>query len=454
MKKILLVGDGGWPTGFERVTRAIGTKLQATGQFEVVHRGLGYHPEQGLKVPPYPYELKSAGQAPGDPLAVMQVPNWLKEDKPDLVLFVQDLWNQWDYLHEIPRELPTVGYFPTDTPNVKWSYALAAAALTEAVTYTQFGASETALGMRDAVDLLLAGYASQGVPDTQEATYFTVPRKHGELHIRVDNLAVRQNPAALPPIAHGRDEGRFYPVPKAEARKAWGLPEDAFVVLSVNTNQFRKRQDITIRAFAELCYFVPNSYLVLHCMGGDANGWDLAQLARLYGVSDRVICTHWAMPTITEEQLLLLYNSADVHINTGGGEGWGLTSVESALCGVAQCVPDWSATRELWKGAGVLLPVSDYRFEAKQFNAAHAIVSAQKTARELVYLAENPESLRGIGDWCQKRALSFPTWDEMGQQFVERVEKALAAPPPATLTLQEIREARNGHLSSELLTKL
>lgn len=454
MKKIVMVGDGGWPTGFERVVRAIGTQLQASGRYEVVQRALGYHPEQPMDVPSYPYEIKSAGQTPADAMGVTQVATWLREDQPDLMLFVQDLWNIWDYLHHVPRDMPTIGYFPTDTPNVKWSYAMAAAALTDAVPYTQFGAHETALGVRDAATILLNGYLGQGASLMDEATHLTLPRKGSELHARVDRLAACQNPAALVPIPHGIEPEKFYPVPKAEARQAWGLPEDAFVVLSVNTNQFRKRQDIAIRAFAKVRDRIPNAYLVLHCMGGDANGWDLSQLARLYGVADRVICTHWAMPTITDEQLLLLYNTADVHINTGGGEGWGLSSVESALCGVAQCVPDWSATRELWTGAGVLLPVADYRFEAKQANAAHAIVSAQQTADRLIYLAEHPESLRGVADLCQARARTFPTWAEVGQRFVERVDNALVAPAPKVLSLQAILDARQGVLTSELLTRM
>lgn len=453
MKKILLVGDGGWPTGFERVVRAIGTFLHDTGRYDVIHRGIGYHPDDDLKVPAYPYLIKSAGQTLDDPLAVRKVTTWLTEDRPDLVLFVQDLWNQWDYMHHIPRDLPTVGYFPTDAPNVKWSYALAAAALTEAVPYTHFGAKETALGIRDAVDILLAGYESQGVPATQEATHFTVPRKDRELHVRADQLAARQNPDAFRPIMHGIEPDKFYPVDQQEARRAWGFPEDAFIILSVNTNQFRKRQDITLRAFAKVAAHVPNAYLVFHCMGGDAGGWDLAQLSRLYGVSERVICTHWKYPTITEEQLLLLYNTADVHVNTGGGEGWGLTTTEAALCGVAQCVPDWSATRELWAGAGVLLPVPDYRFEPKALNTAHALVSVEQTADRLIYLAQNPEACRGVAEQCRERALSFPSWTEVGRQFEARIAEVLEAPPAKVVTLQAVRDARAGALTSELVLR-
>jgi glycosyltransferase involved in cell wall biosynthesis len=453
MRRVVMVADGAWPTGFERVARAVGTHLQATGQYEVVHRALGYGgPEQELRVPPYPYELKSADQMSYDPLAVTNMPKWIKEDRPDVVLFIQDLWNITNYMGYVPRDLPTVGYYPVDTPNIKWSYAMGAASLTEAVTYTDFGAKETALGMRDLVDVVLNSYSNQGVDMSQKASWMTLPKDKMELHLRVDNMAARQNRNGFSVIPHGIDHEMFYPMDKAECRQMWNFPQDAFIVLNVNTNQFRKRQDITIRAFAEMAAKVPNALLVLHCMGGkDREGWDLAQLARLYGVEDKVICTHWAYPELTDEQLLMLYNSADVQINTGGGEGWGLTAVEAALCGVPQFVPDWSATREIWSGHGVLLPVSDYRFEPRYINTAHAMVDVRGTAALLAQYATDRDLLQATGEACRNRALQMPTWDEVGAQFAKRIARALSSDPAVPMRLNEIRDSRRDVLQSDLL---
>lgn len=451
MKRVLMVADGAWPTGFERVARGIGTYLHGTGQYEVIHRAIGYGPREKLRVAPYPYELKPAHQSADDPMAYGQVGRWIKEDKPDVILMIQDLWNQTNYVARVPRTVPTVGYYPVDTPNLKWNYCLGAAALTDAVPYTEFGAVETALGTRSAVDVILSGYAAQGIPLNQKATWLTLPKDGLELHMRVDRLAARQNPDALRPIAHGIDHGLFAPADRAMCRKLWGLPQDAFVVLNVNTNQFRKRQDLTIRAFAQVAAAVPNAYLVLHCMGKDSNGWDLAQLGQLYGVQDRMICTHWAYPELTDEQLVALYNSADVQINTGGGEGFGLTAVEGALCGVAQLTPDWSATRELWAGSGVLLPVSDYRFEPKYINTAHAIIDTKATARLLIDLAQHPDTVATIGATCRERALRLPSWPDVGQAFAERIAGALEDQPVTPMTLADIRDVRHAELESELL---
>lgn len=454
MTRVLMVADGGWPTGFERVARGIGSYLQSTGRFEVIHRGLGYGPESKSRVEPYPYELRPTNQVPHDPLAVTQVPEWLKEDKPDAVLMIQDLWNQTNYLGYVPRDMPTVGYYPVDTPNIKWSYAMGAAALTDAIPYTTFGAKETAIGMRDLADLVLDAYAKQGVDLDARATWMTLPKDGMELHLRLDRLAERQNVEGYRPIPHGVDKMLFYPMSKKDCRQVWNFPQDAFIVLNVNTNQFRKRQDITIRAFAKLAAVRPNALLVLHCMGGsDKDGWDLAQLARLYGVQDKVICTHWSYPELTDEQLRMLYNTADVQINTGGGEGWSLVNVESALCGVPQLVPDWSATREIWAGAGQLLPVLDYRFEPKYINTAHAILSVDAISDLLIDFAVDPYLVQYVGDSCRERALTLPSWEQVGQQFAVRIQDAIAAvtTPDVPLRLRDIRDYRSGDLPSELL---
>jgi D-inositol-3-phosphate glycosyltransferase len=451
MTRVLMVADGGWPTGFERVARGIGTWLQGNG-FEVIHRTIGLGPNGVSKVGPYPYETRPVLQTGADPLAVMQVPTWLDEDKPDAVLFIQDLWNQTNYLGYVPRGLPTVGYYPVDTPNIKWSYAMGAAALTEAIPYTTFGAKETALGVRDLVDMVLTSYQSQGVDMDSEATWMVLPKDKMELHLRVDRLATLQNIEGYRPIGHGYHPGMFYPMDKAECRRTWNFPENAFIVLNVNTNQFRKRQDITIRAFAQLAQSVPEALLVLHCAGNDKEGWDLAQLARFYGVQDKVICTHWAYPELTDEQLCMLYNTADVQINSGGGEGWGLSAQDGALCGVPQLVPDWSATREIWTGAGLLLPVSDFRFEPKYINTAHAIVDSWATAGILKQLAESRDALPALGQACKERAESGLTWNDVGQLFGERIRGAIenSTRDAEPVSLADIRNRRTPGLESEL----
>ena len=451
MKTVMMVADAAWPTGFERVARGIGTVLHNSGQFRVIHRGLGFGGKKSA-VPEYPYEVRPSGQTPDDPMAVMQMSRWLQEDQPDVVLMIQDIWNQTNYLGHIPKDLPSVGYYPVDTPNLKWSYGLGIAALTEAIPYTTFGAHESALAVRDAAHLIVSSHGKAGTDIDAPAIGLSLPKDGMELYVRTERMAARMNLSGYAPIPHGIDHSKFQPIDQQEARRVFGLPESAFVVLNVNTNQFRKRQDITIRAFAKLRRSVPDALLVMHCMGGnDRDGWDLAQLARLYGIEDRMICTHWSNPNLTDEQMNYLYACADVQINTGGGEGFGLTSCEGALCGIPQLVPDWSATREIWKDAGLLLPVQDYRFEPKYLNTAHAIIDVDKTAELLVWLARNPERSHAYGTGCRTRALQLPTWEDVGQQFLTRIQRVLDPTPPRPMTLRAMGASGVDVIESELL---
>jgi glycosyltransferase involved in cell wall biosynthesis len=446
----MIVGDAQRPTGFERVVRAIGDALHATGRYTVIVRGVGFNPDKPGTVPPYQYEVKQAGPTTGgDPHGSKFLPDWIEEDKPDVILFVEDLWNQTKIMRHFPEHtgIKTMGYYPVDSPNMKSNYAVTVAALDDAIPYTAFGARETAAGLQDAINLWLDGPLA-GMDDT--ILNLRIPQEGQELRVRMDRVAALQNPEAFAPIPHGIDPDAFTPVPKNLARKMWGVPESTFVVQSVNTNQFRKRQDITIRAFAWMAQHHPDSMLLLHCSNGDAYGWDLAQLSRLYGVQDKVMCIHWVLPELDHEQLQSLYSLADVHINTGGGEGWGLTSVESALCGVAQLVPDWSATKEIWEGHGMLLPLENYRFEPKYINTAHACVDPLQAGKRLLYLAQNQQVTQGLADACQKRARELPTWAQVGQMFVDRVDAVLAQPPATGLTPAELKAARKAVVRPQL----
>src|SRR3954464_1747592 len=89
--KLLLVGDAGKPTGFEKVLRHVCEHLHSTGRYDLVIRGVGYF--DGDKHEPYPCEVKATGGNPDYPVGVLNFADWVEEDKPDVVWTVQDLWN-------------------------------------------------------------------------------------------------------------------------------------------------------------------------------------------------------------------------------------------------------------------------------------------------------------------------------------------------------------------------
>jgi hypothetical protein len=105
-------------------------------------------------------------------------------------------------------------------------------------------------------------------------------------------------------------------------------------------------------------------------MGIVDQGWNIIRLmireCKNFGISDsgrRLIITNPDLSpanSVSEEFLNVIYNTADVGVNTSLGEGWGLVPFEQAACGIPQIVPDHSASTELFNNRGILLPTRPF----------------------------------------------------------------------------------------------
>jgi D-inositol-3-phosphate glycosyltransferase len=449
--RLLIVGDAGCNTGFERVVRGVATHLLSTGMYDITVRAIGLHAmEKATRT--YPYTVKPWGGTQDDPLGIMQFKRWLSEDQPDLVLIVNDLWEITNYLAHKPKELPAVVYFPVDTPNMKPLFCMGLGAAAQVATYTKFAAIEAAAGVRRMVDTIFSTQPEDSPVHTGALGWMSLPKPPMNLHVRPERLARYQNVEGYSIIPHGMERGIFEPRDKKEARRFIGIPEDAFVVSNINANQFRKRQDLTIRAFKMLVDEVPEAFLVMHSAGGDRGGWDLLDLCAYFEVSsDRVACVHYANDNLTDDELVWLYNTADVQINTGGGEGWGLTAFEGAACGIPQMVPDWAAPRELWADHGILLPGTDVRVEAKRgLNTLHLSVDAEITAAWLQRFAREPELRTTYSERALELANKQLSWDEIGAAFHQILQNALNEPALNSMTKADIYADRIGEVKSEM----
>lgn len=447
--RLLIVGDQGVNTGFERVVRGITQHLHDLQEYEIIVRGLSYF-DAAHSVRNYPWTVKPWGGQKDDPCGVTNFTSWLEEDKPDVILIVQDIWNITNYLSYKPREIPAVVYFPVDTPNLKPMFCVGLAAASEVVTYTKFGAQESAAGVRRMADMI---FRTKSEPEFEDAQllWSTLPKGPMELHLRWDRFARFQNLEAYNIVPHGLEVGVFVQRDKRAARDFIGVPQDAFVVLNVNTNQFRKRLDLTLRAFKLLVEQVPEAFMLFHCAGGDEDGWDILDLAEYLEIpADRIGCVHYSTPKLTDDQLCWLYNCADVQINTAGGEGWGLTSFEGAACGVPQMVPDWSATRELWGSDAILIDVANYRVYERQLNTCHAEIDVRDAANALKMFARNPEIRTTYSERALKVVAQQKSWDEVGAAFHQILQNALKEPAARAVTKRELLAARDPNVRSEL----
>ena len=134
-----------------------------------------------------------------------------------------------------------------------------------------------------------------------------------------------------PPITiyNGIDTQLFSPQ-KESARAAFGIPEDAFVILSVASFWTEGKGLSMLLELSEK--LPPKTVLVL-------GGQDLEQVKK-----PNVICFN---RTESQEQLASLYSTADVFINASIEETFGLTTAEAMACGTPAIVFNSTACPEI-----------------------------------------------------------------------------------------------------------
>jgi D-inositol-3-phosphate glycosyltransferase len=317
----------------------------------------------------------------GDPYGREQLPRLLDEVRPDVVLLHHDL-----YLYSVLEEALTtrphvrvVAYCPVEWASTRPGNLRTLAGAGVVVTYTEFGARAVA-------------EAFAGRPDAPE----------------------------LEVIGHGVDAVTFHPVEGARRRLFPDRPdlEDAFVVLNANRNVPRKKVAVTMTAFAELAAGKDDVFLLLH-MGMLDRGVDVRALARELGIEDKLLLPHRedAPPRLPDETLNLVYNAADVGLNTATGEGWGLVAFEHGATGAAQVMPDHSACGELWEGKALLVPVEEGRHE-------DGIVSRDGVVAALERLYADPGLRADLGRAAREHALDPRFhWDTIAQSWKTLLER-------------------------------
>ncbi len=364
--KLLWSGDIVAMTGFARVTENVIKHIK--DDFEIVVLGHNWwgdpHPlQKEYKMYPSSNRFQTA------PFGEDRIREIVIAEAPDIVFTINDMWianEQYKRIQDLHKEkkFKFVGYSPMDSYN--WTGCLSDTAndWDGIVSYTEFGAREFIKG---------------GI----------------------------KKPVAVVP--HGVTPGQFYPKDQKEARKELGLAEDAFIVFNGNRNQFRKRQDITIAAFAKFAKDKPKTQLYLH-MGKKDQGWDLMHVfdreMKKNGIdpNGRIILTSDTdgPPNVEVDTLNTIYNAVDIGINTCKGEGWGLVNFEHAACKVAQVVPSHTSCKEIFEGYGRLIRCDHIDVDTN-YSREMPCPSTQHLVEILDDLYENKEKLEATAELCYER---------------------------------------------------
>jgi glycosyltransferase involved in cell wall biosynthesis len=415
--KLLWCGDIVAMTGFARVTENVISRLK--DDFEIVVLGNNWWGDPT----PLQQEYKmypSSNRHQTAPFGEQRIREIVEREQPDIVFTINDMWiineqyNQIKDLHKAGK-FKFVGYAPMDS--YAWTGCLADTAneWDAVISYTEFGAYEFMRG---------------GI--TKPVTV----------------------------IPHGVTPGQFYPVDKAEARQRLGLKQDSYIVFNGNRNQFRKRIDITIKAFADFAVDKPEAMLYLH-MGLKDQGWDIMEVfAREMtraGIdpNGRIIMTSNQAnpPNVSVEMLNDIYNACDVGVNTCKGEGWGLVNFEHAACRVAQIVPDHTSCREIFEGYGQLIRCDHVDVDTN-YSREMPCPSAEHLTELLDYLYENPDIEKEVAEACYKRVTDPQfSWDTVASQFGGVFEEVLSQRPETVTEPKEKKKERKERTRTRKLGK-
>jgi len=388
MTRILIIGDAVAPTGFARVIRSIFTPLQS--DFELHQLATRYDGR------PHDYGWTLYPAAKGkSPYGYDQIVSLIAEVKPAIVFLLYDIPFQIPYLEHLRKASPPpkiVMYSPVESGPIAPEIMQRLEGVARYVLFTEYG--------RDEIHKSLERVRA-------ENPMFDFP----ELEV----------------IPHGVDSDRFYPlgddegeIParRLEARRALKFDDaehlNAFIVLNANRNMPRKRIDLTMQGFAQFARDKPaNVKLYLH-MATEDTGWNVAILAKRYGIYDRLMMTRAdnVRPQFSDEQLNLLYNACDVGITTTTGEGWGMVSFEHAATRAAQIIPRHTSLAQLWKGCAEFVePVMKLTYPGN-LTEGH-IVTPAGVAAALERLYRDHDYRRSLAEAAYRNA-TLPEFDWSG----------------------------------------
>jgi len=212
-------------------------------------------------------------------------------------------------------------------------------------------------------------------------------------------------------IPHGVDTNLFCPPVDRDAAKRLLNYAGKFVILSDARNQPRKMLPRLLLIFARFAADKKDVVLHLHCDPHDpaarTGGYDLRSMIASLGIGEQVCFTHGfsIRRGVTLSRLAALYQAADVHLLTSGGEGFGLPTLQACASGVVPMAPDYSANRELLEEHGEPVRVSG--FEEAGFGIQWALIDIEDCVARLNGLYYDRDLLERKSGMCRRFALEY-----------------------------------------------
>jgi len=235
----------------------------------------------------------------------------------------------------------------------------------------------------------------------------------------------------VPMIPHGAS-GAFHPVApndpgrykghtiqtKEAAKAAFGLSGKT-VVLRIDRHIYRKNYGAFFRVMRPILQQRPDVVCVIHCRPVDEYGNLYDLISREPGAvnHDPNSIFGWSHPQyiltgahdtfrgLSDDDLNVLYNAADLLVSPTMAEGFGLTLLEAMACGVPVVSTNYSAVPEVVGPGGVLIEPT--AFVTNQYAHEWALVNEPLMTAAVARLIDKPTLRRELGKAGRKHALTY-----------------------------------------------
>ena len=333
-KKILLLADDfRLPSGIGTISKEI--IFNTVKHYDWVQLGAALqHPEAGQA---FDLSQQVAAETGVEDAAVKLIPwngygdrnilfSLINQEKPDAIFHFTDP-RYWTWLYALEHEIKTSFNIPLiyysiwdDLPYPMWNAPY-------------YGSCDLIMGISKQSDNIHREVLKQngfGVVDYD---------KNKILHEVPHNIKCNQVITGFVP--HGLNHNVFKPLPQTDELyqatfKKLKIDNSVdFVVMWNNRNIRRKQPGDLILAFKHFVDRLPTDkrsrvMLLMHTQAIDDNGTDLRAVATTLAPNCKII---FSEQKLSAADLNAMYNIADVVVNIGSNEGWGLSSTESMLAG-------------------------------------------------------------------------------------------------------------------------
>lgn len=207
-----------------------------------------------------------------------------------------------------------------------------------------------------------------------------------------------------------------FPEEKKRIREGLGIPQDAFVVLTVADNQERKNLWAGMEAIKQIKNEIerPVRYILV-TREHSPFGWKLRDLSVELGINQEFMVFERGMP---QQDLWGLYAVSDVYMQPSKAEGLGLPVLDAMCCKIPVVATDTGALHELLDGRGFLIP-PEYTIRADVWgNEKRDFISIShlKNALKLISLGTTSAPQEIPYEYVKAR-----TWDIPARQLSDKI---------------------------------